>query len=632
MIIGMRKFASTFAAKLLFLLLILAFAVWGIEDIVRSLGRDTAVARVGGEAIEAADIQAAIRREVQQLQARLGGRVPVDSALREAVAAAVLERHIQERAVAIEADRLGLVAPAALVREEVLAIPGLRGPTGAVERETFARLLRANDLNEAQFLALVAADIRRRQMLGSVRAGVTVPDLLLHPIYAHDAERRVLDAVVLPFAAAPAPPEPDEAALRRFHENNPGRFSTPEIREAVVAILSPEALAPGIEVPEAEIAARYAADPTRFRRPERRDLEQLLLPEEGTARALAAAWREGAAAEALAASARAAGGEWTELEEVERDLLPFPALAEAVFSAAEGAVVGPVQTPLGWHVLRIRRIQPPATRSLDEAREELRREIAEERALDRVYRLVDRVEDLLAGGTSLAEAAERYGLRILRLRLDAAGQPVGEEEPLAELAPDLREAVRREAAAADPTRPPRLEEVAGAHFVAVQITGVIPPALRPFEEVETAVRAAFLADARRRAQEERAAALLAAVRGGQGLADAATAAGLGADRLPPVSRRPAAGEPNLPEELRAAAFAAPLREAVMAETATGFWVAQVAEITPGDPAADPIGLGRLRGEIEQRMQEDLEAQFLAALRGRAGVSVNAALLRRIAGP
>lgn len=628
----MRKFAGTFAAKLLFVLLILAFAVWGVEDVIRNLGRDTAVARVGGEPIEAAEIQAAVNREVQQLQARLGGRFPVEGGLREAVAAGVLERQIQARAVAIEAARLGLAAPAELVREEILSIPGLRGPGGAVNREALLRLIRANDTTEQGLIALVAADIQRRQMLGAVRAGVTVPEAMLRPIYAFETERRVLDLVSLPFAAAPAPPEPTEAALRRFHENNPARFSTPEIREAVAAILSPSDLAEGIEVSEAAVAARYEAEAARFRLPERRDLDQALLPEEGPARALAGAWRSGATLEEVSAAARAAGGEVTELAAVERELLPFPALSEAAFGAAEGAIAGPVRSPLGWHVLRVRRILPPETRALAEVRDELRREIAEERAAEQAYRLVDRVEDLLAAGTPLAEAAERNGLRVIRLRVDPSGRPVGGEDPLAELPEALREALRREAAAADPGRPPRLEEVKGAQFVAVQITGVTPPALRPFEEVEQAVRLAFVAEAQRRAQEERAAALLAAVRGGQALVESAAAAGLAGDRLPPVSRRPLAGEPGLPEELRSAAFSAARGEAVMAETATGFLVAQVVEITPGDPGADPVGLGNLRGEIERQMQEDLEAQFLAALRARAGVSVNQAVLRRIAGP
>ena len=48
MITFMRRLASTWVAKALFVLLVLSFAVWGIEDVVRKIGRDTAVATVGG--------------------------------------------------------------------------------------------------------------------------------------------------------------------------------------------------------------------------------------------------------------------------------------------------------------------------------------------------------------------------------------------------------------------------------------------------------------------------------------------------------------------------------------------------------------------------------------------------------
>jgi peptidyl-prolyl cis-trans isomerase D len=632
MIIGMRKFVGTFAAKVLFALLILAFAVWGIEDVIRSLGRDTAVARVGGEGIEAAEIQSAVTREIQQLQQRLGGRVPVEGTLREAVAAGVLEREIMRRATAMEAARLGLAAPPELLRDELLAIPGMRAADGRVNRDTLLRLIRANDTTEQGLLALVAEDIRRRQMLGSVRAGASAPDVMTRPIYAFETERRVVDIVTLPLAAAPAAPEPSEEQLRRFHENNPGRFSSPETREAVIALLTPEALADGITVTPDAVAARYAAEAARFRQPERRDITQALLPEEAAATALAEAWRGGATAEAIAAQARAARGEVTDLEALDRDGLPFPELAEAAFAAAEGSIAGPIRSPLGWHVLRIVRVLPPATRPLEEVREELAREIALERAADQALRLVDQVEDLLAGGTPLAEAASRHGLRVIRARLDASGRPVGEENPFEGLSESVAEAVRTLAAQADPGRAPRLEEIESARFAAVQVIGVTPPALRPFEEVEAAVRSAFALDARRRAQEERAALLLAAVRGGQSMGAAAQAAGLVADRLPPVSRRQMPAEPTLDEELRTAIFRAARNEAVMIETGTGFTVAQVVEVTPGDPGADPVGLGNLRNEIEQQMQDDLEQQFLAALRARASVTVNQTALRRIANP
>ena len=62
MLTAFRRLASTWVAKLLFIVLIASFAFWGIGDTVRNFGRDNAVARIGGDPIELEEAQAAIRR------------------------------------------------------------------------------------------------------------------------------------------------------------------------------------------------------------------------------------------------------------------------------------------------------------------------------------------------------------------------------------------------------------------------------------------------------------------------------------------------------------------------------------------------------------------------------------------
>jgi len=85
MITFMRRLASTWVAKALFILLVLSFAVWGIEDVVRKIGRDTAVANVGGMSIEADEAQMAARREMSRISRQLGNRFEPNEAIRRAL-------------------------------------------------------------------------------------------------------------------------------------------------------------------------------------------------------------------------------------------------------------------------------------------------------------------------------------------------------------------------------------------------------------------------------------------------------------------------------------------------------------------------------------------------------------------
>jgi peptidyl-prolyl cis-trans isomerase D len=238
MITFMRRLASTWVAKALFILLVLSFAVWGIEDVVRKIGRDTAVATVGGMSIEAEEAQMAARREMSRIARQMGNRFEPNDAIRRAVAVGALENLIGERAMLAEAQRMGVVAPEEMVRETIFAIPGLRTPDGRFSREILQQVLRSNELTEAQFLSLIRGDLLRQQLLGAVRAGAAAPDAMTAPLLVWQTERRVADVVLLPFSAAPEPEAPTEAQLQRFLENNPQRFSTPEYRQISIAVLS----------------------------------------------------------------------------------------------------------------------------------------------------------------------------------------------------------------------------------------------------------------------------------------------------------------------------------------------------------------------------------------------------------
>src|SRR3712207_8529340 len=87
MLTALRRLASTWVARALFVLLVLSFGIWGIGDTVRNLGRDTALARVDGEPIEMEEAQAALRREMQRLSRTLGSRFENDPRVRRVAGA-----------------------------------------------------------------------------------------------------------------------------------------------------------------------------------------------------------------------------------------------------------------------------------------------------------------------------------------------------------------------------------------------------------------------------------------------------------------------------------------------------------------------------------------------------------------
>ena len=162
-------------------------------------------------------------------------------------------------------------------------------------------------------------------------------------------------------------------------------------------------------------------------------------------------------------------------------------------------------------------------------------------------------------------------------------------------------------------------------YFAVEVEDVTPPTAKPMAEVMDAVRADFAHDAVRHAAETRAAEILAAVKSGKSLADAAT--GLEVRHLPAIGR--AAGAPGVPAQLVDPLFGLAVGEPTMVETPDGFTVAVLNAVEDPNPDADAVGFGQMREQLTKSLGDDVQATLVVALRARANPKVNAAAIDRI---
>lgn len=624
MITVLRSRLGTWFARILFGVLVAAFSVWGIGDVLRQLGTETWVAKVGDRAIEPPELQQAYQQQLNQVTRMLGGRIDPTPEMKRGVLGQALDQLIKQYAVTQELARMRILVPEDALGHDIMALPAFRGPDGQFSRLNFQNALRNAGMTEARFMSQLRAENAQRQLLEPVRLGMIPPTVLTREVYLFTTEQRAAGLVELPFAAATAS-EPTEAQMQRWYDNHPDLYTRPEYRRIKAVVLAPQTLQGEIEVSDADIQAAYDARRTEFVTPEKRSAEIIVVQDETKANELVAAWRAGATWDAMQKSATDAGGAPVALTDATAPEFPDPALASAVFAAAEGGIANPIKTSLGWQVIRVTKITPGLTRTLADTKDELRTRIIAERAADIIYQRATKVEDTLASGTSLDDMPGNLGLAAVTGTMDAQGNTLaGEPAPIPGPA-EMRTAIVAAAFQARQGDPVRLTEVPAAtsgtpSYYAVSVEEIIPPGLKPFAEVTAAVKDDMAHAARRRAEEEVAAKLLGAVQGGQSLEDAATVAGVSYRRTPRTGRaEPAAG---VPRELIEPLFSLKKGEATMVETPEVFLVATPAEIIQADPKADEAGYARIRDGLAQAMGNDVETAFVNALRDRAKPRVN----------
>lgn len=622
-----RSFLNTWAARAFFFVLVASFALWGIGDVIRNNGHDTALATVGDRRIEPQEFQDTFRRELAQVTRMMGGKTEPTPAVRRTVAEQSLDRMIVQAAIAEEVQRLGIVVPDAAVRQAVFAIPAFRGAGGAFDRGVFETMMRNNNLTEGRFLDLMRADLGQRQLVETIQVGVTAPETLLQQIYAYQHETRTGELVDLPFAAAAEPAAPSQDDLQRQYENNPAAYSAPAYRRIKLVVLSPQTVARGIEVTPEESQAYYDAHKAEYASPEKRAAEVVVAGDEAVARKLASAWQAGADWAAMQQAAQSDGASAVAVDLSERTQYPSPDLGDAVFTAAPEIVSDPIKSPFGWQVVRVTKVQPGQTRTFDQVKTEVRDKVAQERAIDLVYDRANKLDDALSSGTSLDDLPGDLGLGAVEGTLDAQGNtPDGEPAPIPG-SPALRQAILTAAFSTAPGEKPRMIEGPEQSYYAFHIEDLIDAKLKPLADVETQVRDDWQQAQRRHEQEVSAAKLMAGATAGGSLDDAATIAGLRVEKTGPVPRTGAVE--HVPQPVQEALFRLKQGETTMIETPDGFVVVRLAEIVDSDPARDPAAAEQTRRALTASLDQDVEITFATAIRDRAKPTVNRTLLNSL---
>ena len=324
---------------------------------------------------------------------------------------------------------MGMIVSQERLRRLIVAEPLFHDETGNFDRAVFDQTLIFSNMSEAMYVHGIQRDVLREQLGTAASGSVRVSRRFVEDFYRYRDERRVAETITVPNGDPMAYPEPDDEALEAVLTTNPERFQQPELRSLALIELRAEDLMDEIRVSEEELQSEFDSRRDDFFQPERRSLEQVLFDSEAEAVAFKTALDGG---QPFAEAAEAAGLSPVVLAELSHAELAgqMADMAEVAF-ALEAAQVGePIQSPFGWHVIRVTEILPSVEPVFEDLREELQAEVAERYAVDSLISLANQLDDELGGGAELEDAADILGLTVRRVRdLDRTGATASGDQP-----------------------------------------------------------------------------------------------------------------------------------------------------------------------------------------------------------
>jgi peptidyl-prolyl cis-trans isomerase D len=590
----------------------------------------TTLVEVEGEEIQAAELERLIRRQLDQVRQQ-NPEVDLGRLIAAGAYEGALNQLVVSRAIWAFGEANGLTVSDRMIDRVIANIPEFRNFAGQFDEASFRGVLQQQNLTEAALRREIATFLMQRQVQLPVGLGARVPESVVAQYASLMLERRRGSIGVVPTEAVTQGIAPTPQEVAAFYRQNRARYTIPERRVLRYALVGREQVAAAAQPTDAEIQAFYRENAARFAGQETRTLQQVVLQDEAAARAVVQ--RAGGGAN-FAAAAQQAGFSATDIaigaqsrEQYAR--ISNPQIADAVFQAPQGAVVGPLRSGGDWYVLRVESINRSSGRPLEAVRGEIATELGRRKLQEALADLVGRLEEKAEDGASFEEIVRAERLTMVETPpVTATGQAPGTQYQ----APAELQALLRGAFNIDPENPePAVETIApNERYAFISVARIVPASVPPLEQIADRVRA----DVVRERGSERARALAeriaARINSGVPAARAFAEAGV---RLPaprPIDERRAdiaRRGPQVPPPL-AMMFAIPQGRAriLRAPDGAGWFVVHIAERTAGQVSCPrtPVPAGQQPPEGCQLLQ-----QARAQLSGEAGTEYADQLARAI---
>ncbi|MCC2096203.1 MAG: SurA N-terminal domain-containing protein [Hyphomicrobiales bacterium] len=440
MLTAMHEASKNWLGKIvlgvMFSLLIVSFAVWGIGDIFRGFGSGT-LAKAGNVEISTEEYRAEYQTVLQNLQRQLRRVVTNEQARAEGIDRLVLNRMISEGLLEQQAKKLGLAMNNKAIAKGVLDDPRFQTPAGTFNRIAFQQALRDFGLNEARFLQKQRETYLRAQLINSFADDVPVSNAMLQIMHKMALETRSVEYFTLTANNIKDVQKPTDKDLAEYYNTHKASYRAPEYRKIVTLSVTPASIAKPDAISDETARKLYdEVKAKRFTTPEKREVQQIVFKPGEEAQAQAALDKLKAGAKFIdIAKERKLTETDINLGTLEKSKFTDPAIAEEAFKTEVGKFGAVVKGRFGPAILNVVKVEPASTRSFDEVKNELKKELATKAAKARIRKIYETIEDQRTSGKVLEEAAKSAGMKV---RIIEAIDKNGRDKKGAE-APDLPE-------------------------------------------------------------------------------------------------------------------------------------------------------------------------------------------------
>ena len=398
-----RKMLRSKIGPVLFGIVIVGMAVWGIDDIFS--GGGNSLVKAGQRGISVTEFDETVKDRLSDLSRQQQRAVTISEAVESGIVDQVFQQELSRVLVLGYGEEIGGRASTDAVMQEVFKEDVFNNAiTGEFDATVYRDALRRASLTPRRYEQNLRDDLTRSYISEAAGAAVEPPEAFTQLISQYEGERRTISILRVDGGDISEVPDPSEEELLEYFEQNKESFGQPERRGVTVLHFSQADFRQAVEITDEMLRSAYEIGKAqKYSTPQtRRYLEATFATE---------------AAALQAVGALAAGADPQSLEALisidektaQRNDIADAEYAAGLFGLAEGAVAGPASIGGVWVIARVEEVILGEPFPFEEVEDQVRSELIEENAQLAFEEAARSIEDLKGEGLDLREIGERIG-------------------------------------------------------------------------------------------------------------------------------------------------------------------------------------------------------------------------------
>lgn len=506
---------------------------------------------------------------------------------------------------------------------------------GMSKEDAFKRMLMMQGMTERAFVQAMKAEITNTMLRNAVMGAANyTPEREAEDLYRFQYERRNIEAIDFPNSAIKDYDKPTDEVLMPFYQAGQERYALPETRKISMVVLDSSAVKDTIDVSDEALKKLYEDDKASFEIPEQRNMEQAVFKTRDEAAKVKDEMTKDD--KSMKAAVKDVTGKETAYlgdNTFERKGL-FPEIADTAFGAAKvGDVIGPFETKLGWHVLKIEKIIPPSVKPFDKVKDQLEKDMIADQTSQAMYDLANNIDNQIGNGSTLEDIAKSFNLKVQTLGpLRKDGTTIDDKDGLKAF-PHDHDTIMDTTFELLQSETAPVMELSDGRFALLRVDNVTEKSYKPFEDVKGALAKLWIKDQQAVLNKQRVEKVMQALESGdKTLAQIAKQYGLNVKTYKDIVRID-----NPPKDMTKTAktkfFGLQKGEYTVATAPDGFIVGEVSKITlPDISKVSKDDLQKVRDLSSRGSVDEVMMQFLNEQQSKFGVKVDTHALERAFGP